>query len=47
LSTFGEYESVTEIGTILKLKGLIAGAYFALDYSEIKKENHRIAHIIE
>jgi hypothetical protein len=47
LSTFGEYESFTGNGTALKLRGVISGAYYSLNYAEVKRENHRIAQIIE
>jgi hypothetical protein len=47
LSTFGEYESFTGNGTVLKLRGVISGAYYSLNYAEVKRENHRIALIIE
>ena len=47
LSNFGEYESFTGIGTVLRLRGIISGAYYSLNYAEIKRENHKIAQIIE
>ncbi len=31
-STYGEYESKNSIGTCFKLRGLIAGAYYSLNY---------------
>jgi hypothetical protein len=37
LSTFGEFESVHGVGTALKLRGIIAGAYYSLNYGEVKR----------
>jgi hypothetical protein len=37
LSTFGEYESTTSLGTSFKLRGMIAGAYYSLNFAEVKR----------
>lgn len=45
-STYGEYESTNGVGTCFKLEGLVAGAYYALNFAELQRENHRLARVI-
>jgi hypothetical protein len=47
MSTFGEYECVTENVTSLQVKGVVAGAYYSMNFREMRNEEHRICELVE
>ncbi len=47
MSSFGEYECVNGVQSNIKVEGVVAGAYYGMNYGEMVSEGHRVVELVK